>query len=84
MRLRLRLSALLLITASGCSVGGVFDPDHAATQRVYEKLLCGNNLTVLTPPGKWYIPIWDREEVRIIRETLARGLAVFREALPPA
>lgn len=65
------------------SIGGEFNADHARTYPVYEKLFWGNNLPALTPAGKQYTPAWTDNEVLLLRETLAVGLALFRSVVKP-
>lgn len=50
---------------------------------VYEKLSYGNNLPAIKPnDAPEYIPIWNDDEVIIIRNALSYGLRIFREHLP--
>lgn len=63
------------------SVGGSFNADRERTERIYAKLFWGNNLPSITPKGKHYTPLWRPEEVRLIRRTLAEGLALTRQSL---
>lgn len=61
------------------STGGNFDPDTNLTQVIYDKLFWGNNLPSLTPEGKCYVPRWTGREIQIMHDTLAHGLALFRQ-----
>jgi hypothetical protein len=63
------------------SVGGSFDADHKLTKKIYEKLFWGNNLPSVTPEGKSYHPVWTKREIKIMREVLDSGLALFRSSV---
>ena len=60
------------------SLKSTFDPDHALTQKIYDKLFYGNNLPVITPEGKFYIPLWTGRELVIIHHVMKTGLEMFR------
>ena len=60
------------------SIGGDFDPQKERTQKIYEKLFWGNNLPSLTPPGKFYVPIWSGREMQTLHEVFSQGLLMFR------
>jgi hypothetical protein len=47
----------------------------------YSKMFAGCNLPALTPPGKWYEPIWYNAEVKFFRKVLGEGLRLFRDRL---
>lgn len=77
------LAAWNLFSDISNSIGGHFNADHGRTYPVYEKLFRGNNLPIFTPPGKQYTPIWTDDEVLLLRETLAVGVALFRSVVKP-
>jgi hypothetical protein len=77
------LAAWNLFSNVSAAINGDFDPDHARTTGVYDKLFYGNNLPVITPPGEHYEPEWTDDEVLLIRELLAGGLQLFREHVQP-
>jgi hypothetical protein len=56
-----------------------FDPDHIASQHVYDKLFFGANLPSITPKGQFYVPIWSDDEIEQIRCVLGKGLQIFRD-----
>ena len=55
--------------------------DGQRESRIYDKLFWGNNISVLTPPGKHYQPIWSKSEVGRMRNVLATGMLLFRTRL---
>jgi len=61
------------------TVGGNFDPDRERTDRLYGKAFWGSNIPALTPPGCHFEPVWTRRDLRLLRETFAVGLGIFRE-----
>ncbi len=61
------------------SVGGDFDKNRSLTDKIVDKIVCGNNFPVLTPEGCSYEPYWPWSEIKIMREVLGRGLKMFRE-----
>ena len=73
------LTAWNLFGDLSASVKGDFDSDRTRTQHVYEKLFWGTNLPSVTPPGKHYTPLWNDEELRVMREILTNGLMLFRK-----
>lgn len=75
------LSAWNLFADLSLSLGASFDADHRRTQRVYDKLFWGNNLPALTPPGRFYVPIWPKHEVKLMHQVLADGLTLFRASV---
>ena|SRR5207249_3055821 len=72
------LSAWNLFADASKSVGSDFDLDRERTLKIYEKLFWGNNLMAVTPPGKFYVPIWSAREIEIIHEVMSHGLSMFR------
>lgn len=62
------------------SIGGDFDRPRERTQKIYRKILWGNNLPAVTPPHVHYQPHWSPLELALIRLTLKRGLEMFRSA----
>jgi hypothetical protein len=56
-----------------------FDPNHIATQNVYDKLFFGSNMPSVTPKGQFYAPIWSDDEVEQIQRVLEAGLQMFQE-----
>lgn len=67
------------------SVDGDFAPGPLAAPKIYEKLFFGGATanTVLRPEQEpRYEPSWSAAEITALRETLARGLRVFRESMP--
>jgi hypothetical protein len=58
------LAAWNLLADVSRSVGGDFDPEPDRTLKIYQKMFWGNNLTALTPPGRYYVPFWQRHELR--------------------
>ncbi len=75
------LAAWNLFTDVSNSIGSDFDSDREKTSSIYDKLFFGNNLPAFTPVGEHYTPEWDNDEVLIIRQTLAHGLAMFRSVV---
>jgi hypothetical protein len=75
------LSAWNLFTNISRSVGGNFDADRDRTRKIYDKLFWGNNLSAVTPEGKCYIPLWSRDEKRIIHEVMSQGLQMFSNSI---
>lgn len=73
------LAAWNLFSDVSASVGGRFNADKNRTQRIYGKLFWGNNWPSVTPEGRCYVPLWSGREVRVMREVLGKGLAMFRE-----
>lgn len=73
------LMAWNLFTDLAASVNGEFDPECQQTQQIYEKLFWGNHLPAVTPPDNHSTPLWSDEELLLIRDVLARGLALFRK-----
>jgi hypothetical protein len=66
------------------SVDGNFSPGPVAAPKIYEKLFFGGATanTVLRPEQEpRYEPSWSAAEIAALRETLARGLRVFRESV---
>ncbi len=63
------------------SVNGSFDADRKLTNPIYDKLFGGNNLPAVTPEGESYHPTWTKKELRIIREVLGAGLAIFKRCI---
>jgi hypothetical protein len=61
------------------SVHGDFDNDHSLTDKIVDKIVCGNNFPSITPEGCFYVPFWTWSEIKIMREVLGRGLKMFRE-----
>lgn len=49
--------------------------------KIYDKLFFGNNLSVMTPPGKEYEPLWSDAEVSHIVEVMTAGLQLLKEAV---
>lgn len=45
--------------------------------KIYNKLLFGNNLEALTPEGKEYIPNWEKEEINEITNIVKDGLRII-------
>jgi len=72
------LSAWNLFGDVSATVSGNFDPDKQQTHRIYNKLFWGSNLPAVTPPGEHYRPLWSGAEVRVMRQVLSVGLALFR------
>ncbi len=70
-----------LFTDVSRSTGGNFDIDRDFTKMIYSKLFWGNNLPAVTPEGKCYIPVWSRNEKKIIREVMSQGLKMFRNSI---
>ncbi|MGI4789410.1 MAG: hypothetical protein ACRYFS_11245 [Janthinobacterium lividum] len=61
-------------------------PAHIDGQRegqIYHKLFWGNNLPVVTPPGKHYDPLWSKSDVGKMRNVLGVGMRLFRDRLGP-
>lgn len=77
------LTAWNLFSDISDSIGSNFDSDRAKTSLIYDKLFLGHNLPAFTPGGEHYTPEWDDDEVLIIRQTLAHGLAMFRRVVQP-
>lgn len=75
------LTAWNLFGDLSASVNGDFDRDRKRTQHVYEKLFWGTNLPSVTPPGKYYTPLWSDEELLLMREILTNGLMLFRKSV---
>lgn len=68
------------------SVNGDFKPGPVAAPKIYEKLFFGGATanTVLRPEQEpRYEPSWSATEIAALRETLTRGLRVFRESVSP-
>ena len=63
------------------SVSGKFDADRKLTNKIYNKLFWGNNLSPVTPVGEHYEPLWTKRELKIMREVLGVGLSLFRGIL---
>ena len=63
-----------------------FEPDKARTDKVYQKLFWGLNLSAVTPEGRSYEPLWTKAEVALMAGVLRVGLALLRgskENTPP-
>jgi len=73
------LNAWNLFGDIATSVDAEFDSDRQLSQRVYEKLFWGNNLPSVTPPGKHYTPLWNEDELSLMRAILGHGLDIFRK-----
>lgn len=73
------LTAWNLFADLALSVNRNFDSDYKRSKQVYEKLFWGNNLPVVAPTGKHYIPLWSDDEVLLMREVLTNGLRLFRK-----
>lgn len=50
-------------------------------KKIYNKIFSGNNLPFLTPKGKYYVPIWNKSEKRLIIRVLKKGMTIFEENL---
>lgn len=72
------LSAWNLFADVSRSINGDFDVDRDRTSKIYNKLFWGNNFPVFTPEGRCYVPLWSKDEKRIIREVMSQGLQMFR------
>ncbi len=46
-------------------------------EKVYNKIFWANNLTVVTPPGRHYVPIWRKSELRLINRIFREGMNIF-------
>jgi hypothetical protein len=47
------------------------------SNKVYKKIFWGNNLPVVTPSRKKYIPIWNSKEIRLIKKIIRFGFSIF-------
>lgn len=63
------------------SLRAPFDSEPDATIDLYQKLVWGNNLPALTPPGEHYVPSWDENEAARLAALLSGGLQIFRSAV---
>lgn len=72
------LAAWNLLSDISSSVGEEFEKGEAGSGQIYEKLFLGNNLPSITPPGEQYTPVWEEDELQLMRNTLKKGLEVFR------
>ena len=63
------------------SVGGAFDGESEASQKIYEKLFWGNNLPSVTPEGERYDPAWTLADLETLGDVLSSGLSLFRRSV---
>ena len=63
------------------TVSSNFDTNRKLTAKIYDKLFWGSNISVITPVGKSYEPIWTKRELKVMREVLGVGLSIFREKI---
>jgi hypothetical protein len=59
------------------SRGTAFKRLDAQCQKIYMKLFWGNNLLSMTPEGSKFVPVWSPDEIAVLVEILATGLALF-------
>ena len=75
------LNAWNLLGDVSASVDSGFDPDRDRTRNIYHKLFWGSNIPAITPPGKYFTPLWSGAEVLVMRDILGAGLARFRNCV---
>ena len=73
------LNAWNLFADLSKSINGNFDSNQDHTQKIYSKLFWGNNLPAITPEGRFYVPLWSRQELEIMHQVLKQGLLMFRQ-----
>jgi len=58
-----------------------FKGDHKShlTNKIYDKIFYGNNLPSVTPEGKSYSPIWNKFEIKRIKEIFLNGFEMFNK-----
>jgi hypothetical protein len=78
----LNLWNLFSDVAASVSFSSPFRNLDRARPTIYEKIFAGNNLPVMTPPGRHYEPTWSQDEMRHIAEVMATGWELFKSALP--
>ncbi len=54
------------------------DNKDKITNKIYNKLFCGNNLSSLTPERKFYIPIWTKSERNKLAKILTQSMLIFK------
>lgn len=75
------LNAWNLFRDIAFSVNAEFDSNEKRTKNIYDKLFWGCNLPSVTPKGKYYEPIWDENELNLIRSILNSGLTILRNSI---
>lgn len=45
--------------------------------KIYDKLFFSNNLSVITPKGKFYTPIWSKSEIKLLTRINNVGFKIF-------
>ncbi|CAN5325096.1 hypothetical protein BH09BAC1_BH09BAC1_27990 [soil metagenome] len=54
---------------------------NKVTLKIYDKLFWGLNLPVVTPAGRYYVPLWKHKEVMLLRNVMRDVIEGFRKAL---
>lgn len=75
------LGAWNLIGDVARSVGVPFDDRSEALDALYDKVFAANSLPAVTPDGEHYEPEWSPAELELLRELLATGLVILRQAI---
>lgn len=70
---------LLSDMAKSVSSSFLGDLDDGLTLDVYNILFYGNNVPALRKDGEKYIPKWDEDEIRKLKNVLENGIALFNE-----
>jgi hypothetical protein len=60
------------------SVNEPFEDRGGVLDDVYNKLLFGNNLPSITPPGEQYHPEWTEEELGLLRASIEMAVDLIR------
>jgi hypothetical protein len=47
---------------------------------VYDVVFYANNLPSMTPTGEHFAPDWTGDDLKILREVILAGVAMFRSA----
>ncbi|CAN5307548.1 hypothetical protein BH09BAC1_BH09BAC1_15080 [soil metagenome] len=55
--------------------------NNKRTLRIYDKLFWGLNLPAFTPPGRHYIPRWNKWEVLLLRTVMRDAVRSFQQAI---
>lgn len=75
------LNAWNLLGDIARSVNASLDDRGPEADKCYDKLVYGNNLPSITPPGEHYSPYFDDHEQSVISEILVRGRVILASRL---
>jgi hypothetical protein len=73
------LNAWNLFADISLSTSANFDKDKESTNKIYDKIFWGCNISAVTPEGESFTPGWTKKELKTIREVLSFGFQMFRE-----